>query len=158
MKILTEEQKLKNKEYQKAYRLENKDRLKAYDLMRYHRDKDVYNGKRRQHRAENPELYKQEYKDNKDVANYRTVKSRRKNMYGAEEFDIQDMMDNQRGCCKICRESLVHPHSLRSFSIDHDHTTGKVRGLLCSRCNLTLGGVNDDVNLLQSMIDYLEAS
>ena len=116
MKVLTEEQKLNNKEYQKAYRLANKDRLKEYDHFRYHRDKDVYNGKRRQHRAENPELYAEAYKDNKDVRNYRTVKYRRKNSYGTDEHTIQKMMDEQRGCCKICGDSLVHPGSLKSFS------------------------------------------
>ena len=158
MKDLTEEQRLKNKEYQKAYREANRDRLKAYDHLRYHRDKDVYNGKRRQHRAENPELYAEKYKDNKDVANYRTVKWRRVRSYGVDEPTIQEMMDDQKGCCKICGDSLVHPNSLRSFSIDHCHSTGSVRGLLCPRCNLTLGGVGDNINLLQAMIDYLEAS
>jgi hypothetical protein len=39
--------------------------------------------------------------------------------------------------------------------VDHDHETGKVRGVLCYLCNLALGYVHDDVKVLQTMIDYL---
>ena len=40
--------------------------------------------------------------------------------------------------------------------VDHCHTTGKVRGLLCTRCNNTLGGLKDSVDLAKKMIVYLE--
>lgn len=56
----------------------------------------------------------------------------------------------QKGVCAICGE-----HSKKQLAADHDHTTMKPRGLLCQRCNTTLGFVKDNPLLLQAMIDYL---
>ena len=65
---------------------------------------------------------------------------------------------SQNGVCKICGNK-----DYKRLSVDHDHaccpgskTCGKcTRGLLCSRCNKALGALNDDVELLQKMIEYL---
>lgn len=43
-----------------------------------------------------------------------------------------------------------------SLAVDHSHKTGRVRGLLCKRCNLTIGAAEDDIALLGKMIAYLE--
>lgn len=53
--------------------------------------------------------------------------------------------------CPICKRK-------KFLCVDHDHVTGKVRGLICQTCNITLGYVADDVNTLHNMIDYLEKS
>jgi hypothetical protein len=56
--------------------------------------------------------------------------------------------------CAICRSPL---HTLyRGLVVDHDHATGKVRGLLCDPCNLALGHFADDVVRMQRGIEYLE--
>ena len=55
-----------------------------------------------------------------------------------EEY-VQFLMDLQRGCCGICGKDLITPESTREYHIDHDHETGKVRGLLCHGCNTNLG-------------------
>lgn len=47
----------------------------------------------------------------------------------------QEMFARQRGCCAICDQ----PQGKRRLSVDHDHETGKTRGLLCHRCNVALG-------------------
>jgi len=70
-----------------------------------------------------------------------------------------DLLKEQKGVCKICGIS-----DSKRLSVDHDHSCcdgafscGKcIRGLLCSRCNRTLGMVNDNVDLLNKMIKYLE--
>ena len=50
----------------------------------------------------------------------------------------------------------MHQTELKqNLNIDHNHNTGKVRGLLCSRCNFVLGNVGEDVNILNNMILYL---
>lgn len=63
------------------------------------------------------------------------------------------MLNEQNEVCAICNE----PCALgRRLAVDHDHKTGRVRGLLCSRCNTSIGKFNDDVSLLKSAIKYLE--
>lgn len=51
----------------------------------------------------------------------------------------QGMFARQQGCCAIC----VQPQGKRRLSVDHDHKTGKIRGLLCHRCNVALGFLED---------------
>jgi len=61
------------------------------------------------------------------------------------------MSDDQEGLCAICRG----PSGRRALGVDHDHTTGAVRGLLCSTCNSGLGGFRDNAALLIEAIVYL---
>jgi hypothetical protein len=68
-----------------------------------------------------------------------------------EEFD--EKLKQQKFCCAICKEKeKKHQH----LSVDHDHTTGINRGLLCDRCNRSLGGFRDSVLFLSSAIEYLK--
>lgn len=55
------------------------------------------------------------------------------------------------GLCAICGS----PRGVRNHALDHDHKTGKIRGVLCGRCNSGLGQFNDDVEVMQKAIDYL---
>lgn len=59
---------------------------------------------------------------------------------------------SQQNKCAICFKKA----GSRRLAIDHDHKTGKVRGLLCSKCNRALGYLNDDKELLRKAIIYLE--
>lgn len=54
--------------------------------------------------------------------------------------------------CSICKKECSHGKHL---SLDHDHNTGELRGMLCASCNLALGGFMDDVILLEGAIEYL---
>jgi hypothetical protein len=78
---------------------------------------------------------------------------RRIKKYGISFDDYQRMLIEQNGVCKICRKPEKKGKSL---SVDHNHKTGKVRGLLCSRHNTGLGCFEDDAALLRSAADYLE--
>lgn len=66
-----------------------------------------------------------------------------------KEYDL--MFEKQGGCCAICGKPSIE----RALSTDHDHETGKVRGLLCRNCNLALGHFKDDVSLMKRAIEYL---
>jgi hypothetical protein len=73
--------------------------------------------------------------------------------YGLTENAYQNLILSQNNLCAICDES-----SEKSLYIDHDHKTGKVRGLLCSTCNTGLGFFRDDSNLLNKAINYLSSN
>jgi hypothetical protein len=76
--------------------------------------------------------------------------------YGLTEDDVRQIMDEQRGCCKICGDSLCS--GFREYSIDHCHDTGKIRGLLCSHCNSGIGYLKDNPLLCRLAANYLEES
>lgn len=75
---------------------------------------------------------------------------RRFESYGITEADFEAMRSRADFRCEICGQKQ------ESLCIDHDHTTGVVRGLLCRPCNLGLGDFRDDVVRLQAAIEYLE--
>jgi hypothetical protein len=75
-----------------------------------------------------------------------------KTSYGLTEVDFQDMMNQQKGCCEICSKDFSEL-STRA-SIDHDHDTNKVRGLLCPRCNTLLGTIESNEDLLHKVVEY----
>lgn len=74
-------------------------------------------------------------------------------LYGIELSEYKEMLTSQNGGCAIC--NAPEPEK-RRLNIDHDHITGEVRGLLCWRCNVTLGKVDDNPELLHKMANYLE--
>lgn len=75
-----------------------------------------------------------------------------KRLYGLSIDEYKLMQKKQRNQCAICCISF---NELQKPCIDHCHSTGRVRGVLCSKCNLSLGMVNDNVSILFSMINYL---
>lgn len=66
------------------------------------------------------------------------------------------MLTQQGGRCGICASAEAGPTKNRVFRVDHDHATGKVRGLLCVHCNSLLGYARDSVPNLVAAIGYLE--
>jgi hypothetical protein len=76
------------------------------------------------------------------------------NRYKLTRGEWHAMFDKQKGCCAICGESqdnLNHP-----LEIDQDHVTGKIRGLLCRKCNSGIALLGDDIERLKIAIGYLE--
>ena len=80
-----------------------------------------------------------------------------KKRYGISIEKYEQMLINQNYRCKICG-STDPGHKKKHFSVDHCHKTGKVRGLLCTSCNLALGYLKDDVIILKSCIDYFQSA
>ncbi|GAB2467342.1 hypothetical protein GCM10027265_15800 [Jatrophihabitans fulvus] len=72
-----------------------------------------------------------------------------KQRYGITEADFDDMLAEQGGVCAICREAPA-------AHVDHDHATGRVRGLLCFNCNGALGQFRDRADLMMLAVHYLE--
>ena len=102
--------------------------------------KAIVNWKKR-----NPEKVKEHTRRGKLKANFGIT---------IEEYD--EMLYWQGGCCAICAKP--QDTFVRKFAVDHNHTTGKIRGLLCVNCNTAIGKLDDDVVLLERAISYLERS
>jgi hypothetical protein len=74
--------------------------------------------------------------------------------YGITEAGRDELLASQGGVCAIC--ASTSSGSKKNWHIDHNHTTGKIRGILCANCNVSLGAARDDISRLRKMIDYLE--
>jgi hypothetical protein len=76
---------------------------------------------------------------------------KREMKYGITPLQFEEMNQQQNGLCAICKG----PPSRKNLDVDHDHTTGHVRGLLCSACNLAIGKFKDNPDLLEAAATYL---
>lgn len=134
-----------NKVYMKQYYLEHKIGItnKVHDWVRDNREQ------KRKHSLSyarrNPEKLK-----NRSLLN----------KYGITLDDFKAMKEKQNNICIGCRkpETAIHniTKQVRELAVDHCHTTGKVRGLLCSRCNIILGLSSESCETLKNLIDYLK--
>lgn len=86
---------------------------------------------------------------NRDRNRYLTKKSYLKKTYGLTYEQYLDLIEDQNGECAICRE-------FKELHIDHCHKTGKIRALLCPECNKVLGLAKEKIDILQSMIVYID--
>jgi len=77
-----------------------------------------------------------------------------KQYYGITLDDYDKMLFAQEGECAVCNRH--HTESKKPLYVDHCHTTGAVRGLLCHTCNSGIGMLNDDLDMLYSACEYLE--
>ncbi|ANA86198.1 holliday junction resolvase [Gordonia phage Lozinak] len=73
--------------------------------------------------------------------------------YGISFAEYAEQLLEQGGKCAICGTA---PDDGSKLHVDHCHTTGKKRGLLCSQCNTAIGLLKEDLNLLSRAADYLE--
>lgn len=72
---------------------------------------------------------------------------------GISVKEFNEMIHQQNNKCKICNKELIHEKN--KTHVDHNHLTGKVRGILCRHCNLVIGQAKDSVKILKSAIRYL---
>jgi len=76
--------------------------------------------------------------------------------YGITIEDLESMRILQRNECDICGKSLGNLDSTKDICVDHDHSSGQPRGLLCNHCNFGLGHFKDSKKNLGKAIEYLE--
>jgi len=80
-------------------------------------------------------------------------------MYGIDEAGFSELLNQSNGKCAICDKELdvtIRSNRPNKMQIDHDHITGKVRGLLCFTCNTAIGKMQDSPALLRKAASYLE--
>jgi len=76
-----------------------------------------------------------------------------KSLYGITQADYDRLLALQYGRCAIC--GTTKPGTRGTWRVDHDHETGQVRGLLCDRCNLGIGYMQDDPDILIAAARYV---
>lgn len=86
-----------------------------------------------------------------DVTNFRLQQR-----YGIDLDEYERLLASQDGGCAICGEAYCQDG--RKLHVDHDHSTGEVRGLLCHRCNTAIGLLKDDPNVVTKAVAYLKSS
>lgn len=103
--------------------------------------------------AKNPDYmkeFKREYPEKYKAYRFNTSMWKLGIKMSYEEF--KQMLKKQKGLCAICNKE----ETKRRISVDHNHKTGKVRGLLCQECNIALGLLKDNPKLLKKAINYLK--
>ncbi len=101
-------------------------------------------------------------KDNIDRHRLNQRRCRLKKQFGITPEVYEGMLAAQEGKCRICSrlpsENYRYDHERQfPFCVDHDHATGRIRGLLCHHCNTLLGLAKDDPDILRRAIEYLTA-
>jgi hypothetical protein len=124
-------------EYQKAYRLKNLARLKEQKKAYHLKNKVKFNKKSRNW-----------WKENKLRLWFTGLNKR----YGLTKDEIYDLILTQDSRCSICGKMLMRA----TAKLDHCHKTGKVRGFLCSQCNVGLGMFKENKRTLAKAVAYLK--
>lgn len=115
--------------------------------------KSAYNKKYRQDNLEKFIKYKKNWdKNNKDLYEKYVLKRR----YGLTMEELKELINSQNGYCYICGRHESSFKGKRRLHLDHCHKTGKVRKLLCIRCNNALGFLDDNIERLEKCISYLK--
>ena len=133
------------KEYLKEYYKNNKEKYK-YNSEK-ERNRDPVKAKAR---------YKRYYNKTKDTSN----KKRLERIYKLDPGQWDMMHKEQEGKCYLCRkeESAIEKKTgnIIRLAVDHCHATGKVRGLACKKCNMAIGLLNDDIELIEHIAKTLK--
>lgn len=96
------------------------------------------------------------YENNKEISLERSRKTNLRRKYGLTPEEVEQKLKSQNNQCGICHITFDTTSKATSPHVDHDHTTGKVRSLLCDFCNKALGFFRDDPNLCVKAASYLE--
>jgi hypothetical protein len=170
------------KAYKKAY---DKERVQQPEFKRQRNERNrnpesratkaTYDKKHRERNLERDRVYRKEYNARPEVkamkSAYGKVRHQRpgikersaaqclanslRRKYGLTVSGREAMLAEQGGACVICRSSIwgkLGPH------IDHDHKTGRVRGILCHHCNHMLGYARDNIVIMEAAIAYLKGA
>ena len=130
----------------RQYRLANKSKI-AETWKNYHTEnKEKIKAKARE-------------REDRDIAGH---KARRKNQHLRRQYSItlkqfNEKLEDQDNKCGVCREVFDTSSKAKTPHVDHNHTTGLVRALLCHNCNVALGLFGEDPTKLVAALAYLEA-
>ncbi len=112
--------------------------------------KDCRNSKSTERRKANPDYFREYYKKNSGKYKNQYKSRILLKKYGISLKQRNDLETKQAGLCAICNKN-------KKLYIDHCHSSGRIRGLLCNECNMALGLFNDNKEAISKAIEYLES-
>jgi hypothetical protein len=118
----------------------------------YERNKEKATAKVREWREQNADAVKQYRSDNRQK-HYRQELVRK---YGVDPTWFDEQLQQQDNACVCCKRQFKWIDKQTTPHVDHCHTTKKVRGILCNRCNTVLGLCEDKKELFKNLAGYLE--
>jgi len=134
--------------YNKRYLEKNPAKAKQYGLNRKPNSRK-YRQVKKKERNEYLKEWGRKNPEKKRAQKYRY-------RYGIDIEDYNSLLDKQDGKCAICYSKNFGRAGAKHFVVDHCHRNGKVRGLLCHRCNMGIGFFNDSENTLLCAMNYLK--
>ena len=165
----------KIKEAKRRHYQKHKEKIREKQKRYYQKNKKEIREKKKLYYKDNLEeigKYRKEYyKKNGDYVRKKSREWKRKNrerdkenriirLYGINFKGFNEILKSQNNMCKICgiliEEKNLLDRRKNGIVIDHNHKTGKVRGILCSPCNYILGNAKDNKKILKEAINYLE--
>lgn len=146
-----------NKTYNKDYYEKNKERIRLRTKLYYQANKSKMKKAHRKYAASHEKelkIYKEKYRTN----NSQKMATYRQNYnligrYGISTEQYESLLSAQKGACAIC--TITKCATGKRLAVDHCHSTQKIRGLLCARCNLLIGAAQESNDILNATIKYL---
>jgi Autographiviridae endonuclease VII len=131
----------KCREYHREYRRNHSEKISVYQRKHYAENKETISSRRREDEEKRPNVWK-----------LRRRNSALKRKYGITDAVYNEMYAAQDGKCAICGSG---PGDGRPFHVDHEHSTGKIRKLLCRKCNHWIASLERDEKWLEAATMYL---
>jgi hypothetical protein len=137
---------------------------KQHNKTFYQKNKESIRAKAKAEYAANPKPFlescKRYYEKNKEkrlayakawrMANPHIKRAQRLKKYGITLEQFNTLLELQKFVCAVC-----YKQQTRTLNVDHNHTTGQIRGLLCGNCNRAIGYIYEDINIATALINYL---
>lgn len=146
---MSEERKAKNRERAANYRRLNPEKVREINRRSNER------AKKDPERLAKLRFYQQAYREkNREDLSHKE----RERKFGITRQEYAELFHRQDGTCAICKkpETAMRMGKIKALAVDHNHTTGAVRGLLCSDCNTGIGKLKEDRDILLNAIKYLD--
>ena|SRR3990167_45321 len=142
----------------RRYYAKNKEICKMNSLEKYHAEPEKRRKTSNEWKKNNSQrvsVYRKQY----NLNNAQRLIYYRKQVWGLSKENFEALLLAQASACTICKqpETIKLNGTTKTLCVDHDHITGKIRGLLCNNCNVALGSLKDDIGLLKQAIIYLES-
>lgn len=141
------------KDSHRQYYEQNKNQLASYAKKIYHQNREKIRERRKELRQLNPEKKREEARRNYCPKKNKLRGWKQAGIVGMTLEKYQQLLDQQNYSCAICN---THESKFKkALSLDHDHSTGKARGLLCDNCNRALGYLKESETIVNNLLTYI---